>query len=70
MPRWRSGAGSGWHRGSPRTAAGYHRHQRPYDGFWGARYAIVDDPDGNAAGLMSPVEADRKFWSPTHAPST
>jgi catechol 2,3-dioxygenase-like lactoylglutathione lyase family enzyme len=50
------------------TGAGYYGHQRPYDGFWGARYAIVDDPDGNSAGLMSPVEADRKFWPPTQAP--
>ncbi len=28
----------------------------PSDGFWGARYAIVEDPDGRAVGLMSPVE--------------
>jgi catechol 2,3-dioxygenase-like lactoylglutathione lyase family enzyme len=52
------------------TAAGYHGHQRPYDGFWGARHAIADDPDGNSAGLMSPVEADREFWPPTQAPAT
>lgn len=50
------------------TAAGYHGHQRPYDAFWGARYAIVDDPDGNAAGLMSPIGASRKFWPPAQAP--
>jgi uncharacterized glyoxalase superfamily protein PhnB len=50
------------------TAAGYHGHQRPYDTFWGARYAIVDDPDGHAAGLMSPVDDDRKFWPPAPAP--
>jgi len=46
------------------VAAGYHGRQRPYDAFWGARYAIVDDPDGNGVGLMSPIEADRKFWPP------
>jgi uncharacterized glyoxalase superfamily protein PhnB len=51
------------------TAADYRGHQRPYDTFWGVRYAIVDDPDGNPAGIMSPVEADRKFWPPTQAPS-
>jgi uncharacterized glyoxalase superfamily protein PhnB len=49
--------------------AGYQGHQVPYDTFWGARYAIVDDPDGNAAGIMSPVEQDRKYWPPTEAPA-
>lgn len=51
------------------TAAGYHGHQVPYDAFWGARYAIVDDPDGNAVGLMSRVSADQKYWPPRPAPS-
>ena len=45
-------------------AAGYRGHQQPYDAFWGARYAIVDDPDGNGVGLMSPVENERRFWPP------
>ncbi|HEY1752860.1 MAG TPA: VOC family protein [Caulobacteraceae bacterium] len=30
--------------------------QPPYDAFWGARYAIVEDPDGNPVGLMSPSD--------------
>jgi catechol 2,3-dioxygenase-like lactoylglutathione lyase family enzyme len=30
--------------------------QVPYDAFWGARYAVVSDPDGNAVGIMSPVD--------------
>lgn len=30
--------------------------QEPYDAFWGARYAIVEDPDGNPVGIMSPVD--------------
>ena len=30
--------------------------QRPFDAFWGARYAVVTDPDGNAVGIMSPVD--------------
>jgi uncharacterized glyoxalase superfamily protein PhnB len=30
--------------------------QRPWDAFWGARYAIVTDPDGNAVGIMSPID--------------
>lgn len=36
-----------------------HEHQAlqpPYDAFWGARYAIVEDPDGNPVGLMSPSD--------------
>ena len=36
-----------------------HEHQGlqpPFDAFWGARYAIVEDPDGNPVGLMSPVD--------------
>jgi uncharacterized glyoxalase superfamily protein PhnB len=35
------------------TAAGYAGQQPPYDAFWGARFAVVTDPDGNAVGLMS-----------------
>jgi hypothetical protein len=30
------------------------------DGFWGARYAVIEDPDGNAVGIMSPVNPDRR----------
>ena len=51
------------------TAAGYRGHQRPYDTFWGARYAIIDDPDGNAVGIMSPVEDDRRNWPPQPPPA-
>ena len=36
------------------TAAGTPTQQPPFDAFWGARYAIVSDPDGNAVALMSP----------------
>jgi catechol 2,3-dioxygenase-like lactoylglutathione lyase family enzyme len=38
------------------TAAGYQGRQPPYDAHWGARYAIVADPDGNDVGLMSPID--------------
>ena len=38
------------------TGAGYTGEQPPYDAFWGARYAIVADPDGNSVGLMSPSD--------------
>jgi catechol 2,3-dioxygenase-like lactoylglutathione lyase family enzyme len=30
--------------------------QPPWDAFWGARYAVVSDPDGNAVGIMSPID--------------
>jgi uncharacterized glyoxalase superfamily protein PhnB len=34
--------------------AGYGAHLEPIDAFWGSRFAIVDDPDGNVVGLHSP----------------
>ncbi|MDY7105570.1 MAG: VOC family protein [Actinomycetota bacterium] len=47
------------------TAAGYTGQQPPYDAFWGSRYAIVADPDGNAVGLMSPADDERRTPPPT-----
>jgi catechol 2,3-dioxygenase-like lactoylglutathione lyase family enzyme len=38
--------------------------QPPYDTFWGARYAIVEDPDGNPVGLSSPVDPARRSPPP------
>jgi uncharacterized glyoxalase superfamily protein PhnB len=38
------------------TSAGYQGHLEPFDAFWGARYAVVDDPDGNHVGIMSPSD--------------
>ena len=38
------------------AADGVPVQQPPYDAFWGARYAVVSDPDGNAVGIMSPVD--------------
>ena len=46
------------------TAAGYAGRQPPFDAFWGARYAIVADPDGNDVGLMSPIDESRRTWPP------
>ena len=37
------------------TGAGYRSLQAPYDAFFGARYAVLEDPDGLAVGLMSPI---------------
>ncbi len=38
------------------TADGHKGLQPPHDAFWGARYAIVEDPNGIAVGLMSPAD--------------
>lgn len=46
------------------TAAGYEGPQPPYDAFWGARYAVVEDPDGNPVGLMSPVDPTKRSQHP------
>jgi catechol 2,3-dioxygenase-like lactoylglutathione lyase family enzyme len=32
--------------------AGYHGHKAPWDAFWGQRYAVVHDPDGNGVDLF------------------
>ncbi len=49
------------------TGAGDRGQQPPFDAFWGARYAIVTDPDGNAVGLMSPVDPSRRTPPPDPA---
>ncbi len=46
------------------TDAGHAGQQPPYDAFWGARYAVVEDPSGNAVGLMSPVDPERRKRAP------
>jgi uncharacterized glyoxalase superfamily protein PhnB len=46
------------------TAAGYEGQQPPFDAFWGARYAIVSDPDGNGVGIMSHPDAARRSAPP------
>lgn len=49
------------------VAAGHKPIQRPWDAFWGARYAIVSDPDGNSVGLESPRDGERT-WPPIASP--
>ena len=51
------------------TAAGYVGRQPPFDAFWGARYAIVADPEGNDVGLMSPQDESRRAWPPGPSPA-
>ena len=38
-------------------AAGHEGHLEPWDAFWGQRYAVVHDPDGNAIDLFAPLPA-------------
>jgi len=35
--------------------AGAEAHKEPWDAFWGMRYAIVHDPDGNSVELFCPT---------------
>ncbi len=51
------------------TSAGYAGRQPPFDAFWGGRYAIVADPDGNDVALTSPVDPERRSWPPEQSPS-
>jgi catechol 2,3-dioxygenase-like lactoylglutathione lyase family enzyme len=32
-----------------------HGHKEPWDAFWGQRYAVVQDPDGNPVDLFAPL---------------
>jgi len=46
------------------TAAGYRSHKVPEDAFWGARYSIVEDPDGTSVGIMSPIDESKRRPAP------
>ncbi|HSL34052.1 MAG TPA: VOC family protein [Candidatus Limnocylindrales bacterium] len=37
------------------TAAGHEGHLAPWDAFWGMRYAVLHDPDGNSVDLFAPL---------------
>ncbi|MCY0940907.1 MULTISPECIES: VOC family protein [Streptomyces] len=39
------------------TAAGHPGHLKPWDAFWGQRYAVVLDPDGCGVSLFAPSES-------------
>ena len=47
------------------VAAGARSMHAPHDAFWGARYAIVTDPDGNHVGFMSPSDDARRSRPPS-----
>ncbi|RDI43273.1 putative lactoylglutathione lyase [Nocardia mexicana] len=38
------------------VGAGYHGELKPFDAFWGQRYASVQDPDGNGVDLYAPLD--------------
>ena len=40
------------------VGAGYHGELKPWDAFWGQRYATVHDPDGNGVDLFAPLGAE------------
>ena len=52
------------------VAAGHEGLQVPYDAFWGARYAVVRDPEGNSVGLESPLDERRRSWPPRQSPDS
>ena len=35
---------------------GAHGYKAPWDAFWGQRYAVIHDPDGNGVSLFSPLK--------------
>ncbi|MFE3765781.1 VOC family protein [Streptomyces sp. NPDC059104] len=41
------------------TGAGHPGHLKPWDAFWGQRYAVVLDPDGCGVSLFAPSDAAR-----------
>jgi len=46
------------------TGAGHPGLQAPYDACWGSRYAVIEDPDGVAVGLMSPTSPNHRSPPP------
>jgi catechol 2,3-dioxygenase-like lactoylglutathione lyase family enzyme len=47
------------------AADGISVQQEPFDAFWGARYAVVSDPDGNGVGIMSPIDPATRSEGPS-----
>lgn len=46
------------------TQLGYKSAQDPFDALWGARYAVLEDPDATHIGLMSPKDDTRRTGLP------
>ncbi|MFD3992634.1 VOC family protein [Streptomyces sp. NPDC058583] len=49
------------------VAAGYQGHLKPWDAFWGQRYAVVLDPDGSGVSLFADADAADAAGSATDA---
>jgi catechol 2,3-dioxygenase-like lactoylglutathione lyase family enzyme len=47
------------------AAEGVPVQQQPFDAFWGARYAVLSDPDGNGVGIMSPIDPATRSEPPS-----
>ena len=45
------------------ASAGHRILQPPHDTFFGARYAVIEDPDGITVGIMGPID-DTRRWMP------
>lgn len=45
-------------------SAGHGIAQPPVDAFWGSRFAVVVDPDGNHVGIMSPADPAHRHPPP------
>src|SRR5689334_4133519 len=50
------------------TSAGHPGLAPPHDAVWGARYAVLQDPDGVAVGVMIPMDPARQTSPPAGWP--
>lgn len=39
------------------VSLGYDGYKKPWDAFWGQRYAVIHDPDGNSIDLFAPLDS-------------
>jgi uncharacterized glyoxalase superfamily protein PhnB len=51
------------------TDLGYESRQRPFDAFFGSRFAVLADPDGHQIGLISPRSDVHRSDPPQQAPA-
>ncbi|GEK22709.1 VOC family protein [Cellulomonas xylanilytica] len=50
------------------TGLGHESRQRPFDAFFGSRFAVLADPDGHQVGLLSPRSDEHRSDPPQRAP--
>ena len=51
------------------TGLGHESRQRPFDAFFGSRFAVLADPDGHQIGLLSPRSDEHRSDPPQRAPA-